>query len=39
MAHGLLLANPKACPFVTFSERDAYATFVWMVDAPETVST
>jgi hypothetical protein len=39
MAHGLLIAIPKARPFVSFSERDAYAMFVWMADAPGTVST
>jgi hypothetical protein len=39
MAHDLLLAIPKARPFVSFSERDAHAIFVWMVDAPGTVST
>ena len=39
MAHGLLLAIPKACPFVSFFERDAHFVFVWMVDAPRTVST
>jgi hypothetical protein len=37
MAHGVLLAIPKARPFVSFSERDAHAIFVWMVDAPRTV--
>jgi hypothetical protein len=25
MAHGLLLAIPEACPFVSFSEQDAHA--------------
>jgi hypothetical protein len=37
MTHGLLLAIPKARPFVSFSERDAHAILVWMVDAPGTV--
>jgi hypothetical protein len=39
MALGLLLAIPKARLFVSFSERDAHAMFVWMVDAPRTVWT
>jgi hypothetical protein len=39
MAHSLLLAIPKARPFVSFSERDAHAIFVWMADASRTVST
>jgi hypothetical protein len=39
MAHGLLLEIPKVRPFVSFSERDAHAIFIWMVDAPGTVST
>jgi hypothetical protein len=39
MAHGLLIAIPKARPFLSFSERDAHAVFVWMVDDPGTVST
>jgi hypothetical protein len=39
IAHGLLLAIPEARPFVSLSERDAHAIFVWMVDAPGTVST
>jgi hypothetical protein len=39
MAHGLILAIPKARSFVSFPERDADAIFVWMVDAPGTVST
>ena len=39
MAHGLLLAIPKACPFVSVSERDAHAIFAWMVDASGTIST
>ena len=34
MAHGLLLAIPKARPFPSFSEQDAHAMFVSMVDAP-----
>ena len=38
MAHGLLLAIPKACLFLSFSEPDAHSIFVWMVDAPGTVS-
>jgi hypothetical protein len=38
MAHGLLLAIPKARPFVSFSERDVHAMFLWMVDAPGAVS-
>ena len=37
MAHGLVLAIPKASPFVSFSERDPHAISVWMVDAPGTV--
>jgi hypothetical protein len=32
MAQGLLLAIPKARPFVSFSERDAHAMSAWMVD-------
>ena len=42
MAHGLLLAIPKARLFVTFSfsERDAYAMiFIWVIDAAGTIST
>ena len=39
MAHGLLLAIPKVRPFVSLSERDVHAIFVWMIDAPRTVST
>ena len=34
MAHGLLSAIPQASLFVSFSERDAHATSVWIVDAP-----
>ena len=37
MAHDLLSAIPQARLFVSFSERDAHATFVWIVDAPRTV--
>jgi hypothetical protein len=37
MAHSLLLTIPTARPFRSFSERDAHAIFVWMVDAPGTV--
>ena len=37
MAHGLLLAIPKARPFVSFSVWDGHATFFWMADAPGTV--
>ena len=39
MAHGLVLAVPKARPFMSFAERDAHVIFVWMVGAPGTVST
>jgi hypothetical protein len=39
MAHGLLLAIPKARPYVLFSERDAHAVSVRMADAPGAVST
>ena len=40
MAHGLLLAIPKARPFVSLSERrDAHAISVWMADNPRTGST
>ena len=34
MAHGLLLAIPKARPFLLFSEQDAHTIFVLMVGAP-----
>ena len=34
MAHGLLLAIPKARPFLLFSEQDTHAIFVSIVDAP-----
>ena len=39
MAHGLLLAVPKARPFLSIFERDTHAIFAWIVDAPGTVST
>ena len=39
MAHNLLSAFTKVRPFVSFSERDAHAIFVWMADAPRAVST
>jgi hypothetical protein len=40
MAHGLLLAIPKARPFVSFSERDgdAHVMLDRVADAPRTVS-
>jgi hypothetical protein len=39
MAHGLLLAIPKARPFASFSERDAHTIFLWVVDRLGTVWT
>ena len=34
MAHGLLLAIPRARPVLSYSERDAHAIFVSIIDAP-----
>jgi hypothetical protein len=38
LANGIQFTIPKVCSFVSFFKQNAHAMFVWIVDAPGTVS-